>query len=206
MRERRSASGKVLVARRYATESGETEKQTVAAATTAPVAAAGTIVTRTHARALYHHRDGSPRRYARANRNGGAAVPECPPASPTPSSPPAHRPPARSRIRRRLGARFAHFLRRRRCAGDRRRKLSTKTTLFLLSSADKYYNTDTGYAVYTRVCVTRVFVSIILLCSGFYLYIFFLSGTKTNAFDDPEKSRARDREIKSLARVMIIFY
>lgn len=135
-------------------------------------------------------------------------MPECPPASPTPSSPPAHRPPARSRIRRRLGARFAHFRRRRRYAGDRLRKLSaaTTTTLFLLSSADTYFNNpDTGYAVYSRVCVrvvTRVLVPVIL-SSGF-LFINLFSGTKTSAFGDSEKSRARDREIKTLARVMII--
>lgn len=128
----------------------------MAAATTTPVAAECTIVTRTHARAHYHRRDGSPRRYARANRNGGAAVPECPPASPTPSSPPAHRPPARSHIRRRLGARFAHFLRRRRrCAGDRRRKLSTKTktTLFLLSAPPTSIKIPIPGMRYTRVYV-----------------------------------------------------
>jgi len=138
-RARRSASGKALVARRYANESSETETHTVDGRRRRrrwrPLqhrSLRRAFVTLTHARALSPRRDGSPRRYARANRNGGAAVPECPPASPTPSSPPAHRPPARSRIRRRLGARFAHFRRRRRrrrYAGDPRWKLSA-TTLY----------------------------------------------------------------------------
>jgi len=146
-----------------------------------------TIHQRTHARALSFRRDGSPRRYARANRNGGAAVSECPPASPTPSSPPAHRPPARSRIRRRLCARFAHFRRRRRYAGDPRRKLSTRDgripdppTRIIISIPGMRYTrvcvcvcvcTYNLYNTYTAIGCKRNFFIFIVIVIVSYCYI-----------------------------------
>lgn len=76
MRARRSASGKALVARRYADTSVARRRSrrwtAAAAAATIPVAISRSVYTTlTHARALSFSRDGSPRRYARANRIGG---------------------------------------------------------------------------------------------------------------------------------------